>query len=87
MFCKCWDNNRCMGTKEMDVCQCNGHLRRCDFYPEVRKKAQKDLMSCMPKGNINRRTLVKKLFEVSEKNNTELPQWVYNIIAGMHKED
>ena len=87
MLCECWVENHCLGTKEVDVCQCNGHKRRCDFYPEIREKAQTDFMNYMPKGNINRRTLIKKLIEVSEENKVELPQWVYNIIASMHKEN
>lgn len=87
MKCSCCDNNHCMGTKEMDVCSCNGHRRKCDFYPEIREKAQEDFMRCMPKGNINRRTLVKKLVEVSEQNHVDLPIWVYNIIASMHREN
>lgn len=30
---------KCMGTKEVDVCSCGGDCRKCDFYPEKRKKA------------------------------------------------
>ena len=29
----------CWGTKECDQCNCGGDMSRCDFYPEVRKKA------------------------------------------------
>ncbi len=28
---------RCMGTKEMDCCYCNGDTDNCSFYPEKRK--------------------------------------------------
>ena len=31
--------DRCTGTKEIDICNCGGDRTRCDFYPEVRKKA------------------------------------------------
>lgn len=30
----------CYGTKEIDPCSCNGDKSKCDFYPEVRKKAK-----------------------------------------------
>lgn len=28
----------CWGTKETDECSCGGDPRKCDFYPEKRKK-------------------------------------------------
>lgn len=34
----------CFGTKERDQCSCGGDRTKCDFYPEVREKAKKDLM-------------------------------------------
>lgn len=34
----------CLGTKEQDQCSCGGDRTKCDFYPEVREKAKKDLM-------------------------------------------
>lgn len=30
---------RCNGTRERDECSCGGDRTKCDFYPEVRKKA------------------------------------------------
>ena len=37
-MCSCWRHGEefsyCMGTKEMDVCDCNGHVSRCTFYGE-----------------------------------------------------
>ena len=30
---------RCNGTKERELCKCNGEELNCDFYPEKRKKA------------------------------------------------
>lgn len=32
----------CWGTKECDECNCGGNETKCDFYPEVRKKAKKE---------------------------------------------
>ena len=33
----------CLGTKEVDRCNCGGDESKCDFYPEKRKAAQKTL--------------------------------------------
>ena len=33
----------CYGTKECDECSCGGDKTKCDFYPEVREKAKKDI--------------------------------------------
>ena len=35
--------SRCLGTKEIDRCNCGGDESKCDFYPEKRKAAQKTL--------------------------------------------
>lgn len=32
----------CWGTKECEECSCGGNEIKCDFYPEVRKKARKE---------------------------------------------
>ena len=32
----------CWGTRECDECSCGGDRTKCDFYPEVREKAQKE---------------------------------------------
>lgn len=32
----------CYGTKECERCSCKGNRLDCDFYPEVREKAQKE---------------------------------------------
>ena len=34
----------CNGTKERDECSCGGDRTKCDFYPEVREEAKKNLM-------------------------------------------
>ena len=33
----------CWGTKETDECSCGGDETQCDFYPEIREKARKEL--------------------------------------------
>ena len=35
--------SRCLGTKEVDRCNCGGDESKCDFYPEKRKVAEKKL--------------------------------------------
>lgn len=37
----------CWGTRERDECSCGGNRRKCDFYPEVRKKAEERLFSAI----------------------------------------
>lgn len=32
---------RCLGTKEIELCDCGGDESKCDFYPERRKKSKK----------------------------------------------
>lgn len=39
-FLKCCGT--CLGTKEKEPCECKGDRRRCDFYPEVRRKARNE---------------------------------------------
>ena len=33
----------CNGTRERDECSCGGDRTKCDFYPEVKEKAKKEL--------------------------------------------
>ena len=33
----------CLGTKEVDRCNCYGDESKCDFYPEKRKAAEKKM--------------------------------------------
>jgi hypothetical protein len=33
----------CSGTKEMDVCRCNGDETKCSFYPRIRDRAKQEL--------------------------------------------
>lgn len=37
------DVGRCWGTREKDICGCRGNQLYCDFYKDVREKAQKEL--------------------------------------------
>ena len=39
MVCKCYDDGRCNGTRERDVCRCNGDEANCRFYAYVRERA------------------------------------------------
>lgn len=34
----------CFGTRERDECSCGGDRTKCDFYPDVREKAKKELV-------------------------------------------
>ena len=36
----------CNGTKEREICGCGGNEAKCDFYPEIRKKARKAAKVC-----------------------------------------
>lgn len=36
-YCIEYGTPRCMGTKEMEPCYCNGNTDSCSFYPEKRK--------------------------------------------------
>ena len=33
----------CLGTREIDCCNCGGDESKCDFYPEKRKAAEKKM--------------------------------------------
>ena len=40
--CSCYiaSKSKCLGTKEMDYCDCGGDASKCDWYPEVRERAK-----------------------------------------------
>ena len=42
-----WKNNYlygvCLGTREVEMCNCGGDESKCTFYPEKRKKAEKKM--------------------------------------------
>lgn len=35
--------SRCLGTKEVETCSCDGDESKCNFYPEKRKAAEKPM--------------------------------------------
>ena len=43
----------CNGTRERERCGCKGNRLDCDFYPEVREKAQKETTEYKIKEAIN----------------------------------
>lgn len=49
--CNCYHEEygtaECWGTKERELCSCNGDQTKCDFYPDVRAKAKKNRESAM----------------------------------------
>ena len=36
--------SRCFGTREREECTCGGDRSKCDFYPEVREKARREMI-------------------------------------------
>ena len=38
-----YGESRCLGTKEVETCSCEGDESKCDFYPEKRKVAEKKM--------------------------------------------
>lgn len=38
-----YGESRCLGTKEVETCSCEGDKSKCDFYPEKRKVAEKKM--------------------------------------------
>ena len=36
--CDAYKNGRCLGTKEVDPCNCDGDKVKCSFYENVRKQ-------------------------------------------------
>ena len=32
VICTSFDNGRCMGTKERELCSCGGDKNKCNFY-------------------------------------------------------
>lgn len=35
MRCNSFVDGKCLGTKEIDVCSCNGDRLKCDFYSKI----------------------------------------------------
>ena len=38
--CDAYKNGRCLGTKEVDPCNCDGDKVKCSFYENVRKQGR-----------------------------------------------
>ena len=38
--CDAYKNGRCLGTKEVDPCNCDGDKAKCSFYENVRKQGK-----------------------------------------------
>ena len=57
MYCKLYEKGsfigRCNGTREHDCCVCGGDELKCDFYPEVRDRAQQQITEYKVKEAIN----------------------------------
>lgn len=41
----------CNGTRERDECSCGGDETKCDFYPEIRERAKKELKKVITNGD------------------------------------
>ena len=58
---------RCLGTKEIEICNCGGDESKCDFYQEKRKKSRKptlfDITQELIEGNLELRILKGTDFE------------------------
>lgn len=52
---------RCLGTKEIEICNCGGDESKCDFHQEKRKKSRKptlfDITQELIEGNFELRIL------------------------------
>ena len=38
--CDAYKNGRCLGTKEVDPCNCGGDKAKCSFYENVREQGR-----------------------------------------------
>ena len=38
--CDAYKNGRCLGTKEVDPCNCGGDKVKCSFYENIRKQGR-----------------------------------------------
>lgn len=73
--------HECYGTKECELCLCEGDRRHCDFYPHVRETAMETLLDRVAwmGGLINRKQLVKNLATRNER----VPDFVWDVISKM----
>lgn len=81
----------CIGTRECEDCSCGGNELKCDFYEYIRERARTEQTEAIKKASIdlteitpshievislNVNTLVKALFERSDKEKQPFPWWV-----------
>ena len=45
--CRIESEERCSGTKEMDMCNCRGNKLCCDFYPKKRREGIREWFAQM----------------------------------------
>lgn len=88
MKCECYDEKRerCNGTKEQDLCSCNGDKKNCSFYDYVRKEAvEKEMYEqrLIDANSLKRRVLPKCKFpesfeaEVDKEPTVDVPKVVH----------
>lgn len=58
----------CYGTKECEECSCDGDRLKCDFYPDIKLKAQKEEIENSLDYKINKaiKLLIKNGYEVKK---------------------
>ena len=75
-----WES-RCYGTKECDLCSCGGDPSKCDFYKDIRKKANKTMntLDMMELAKNNDKTYISDISNLSNMR--------YNVNLGFHDKD
>lgn len=81
----------CIGTKDCESCSCGGNELKCNFYEHIRERARTEQTEAIKKASIdltevtpahikvvdlNVNTLVKALFERSDKEKQPFPWWI-----------
>ena len=72
------DEAYCGGTKECDVCSCNGDRTKCDFYEDVRKEAK---AATHKKDYVSQETVVDILDEIKREFYYEFDEIIPSIMA------
>ena len=67
-----------MGTKEKDLCSCQGDESKCDFYPEKRNKKMNtlDMMTAAKTNN--------KTYKIDDMSHGDI---LYNSLNGFHDDN
>ena len=71
----------CWGTKETEECNCGGDRAKCDFYPDVRDKANRKIVSGEP---IDRGSLSD--WYISYVNANDTPVWTEEHLDELFKD-